>query len=154
LFLLTLLSIRYVETHSVLIMSTCLLFFCVLLAAPFSWMTVLLMRELRLSLILRLWDSYLAEDGSNGSSSSASSSAGGSGVVVGGSVGSGFRQLHVYVCAAFLLRWSRELKRMDFQQLVTFLQRLPTDEWSEADVESLLAQAHIYRTIYSPQHLA
>jgi len=119
----------------------------------FRWMTVLLMRELRLSLILRLWDSYLSEDGSSGAKGA---SVVGSSVVprVGGGVGVGFRQLHVYVCAAFLLRWSRELKRMDFQQLVTFLQKMPTDEWTEADVESLLAQAHIYQMLYSPQHLA
>lgn len=137
----------------------------------FRWMGCLLMRELRLPLIFRLWDSYLSE---------------------GATVAAGFKVLHVYVCAAFLMRWSEQLKKMDFQQIIQFLQKLPTgqkgagqlrrhthtatfvqdwpahlavllvawtvfsDDWTAADVESLLAQAHIYKTLFhaSPQHLA
>lgn len=101
----------------------------------FRWMTCLLMRELKLPLILRLWDSYLSEEPS---------------------FTSGFKNLHVYVCAAFLMRWKDELKQMDFQQLIQFLQKLPTDNWNEKDVETLLAQAHVYQQLFqdSPHHLA
>lgn len=101
----------------------------------FRWMSCLLMRELKLPLILRLWDSYLSEDGG---------------------FSSGFKVLHVYVCAAFLMRWKDDLKRMDFQQLIQFLQKLPTDDWHEQEIESLLATAHVYRELFhaAPQHLA
>jgi hypothetical protein len=101
----------------------------------FRWMSCLLMRELKLSLILRLWDAYLSEDAG---------------------FASGFKVFHVYVCAAFLMRWKEELKRMDFQQLIQFLQKLPTEDWTEQEIESLLATAHVYRELFhaSPQHLA
>jgi hypothetical protein len=76
----------------------------------FRWMGCLLMRELRLPLIFRLWDSYLSE---------------------GATVAAGFKVLHVYVCAAFLMRWSEQLKKMDFQQIIQFLQKLPTGQSEE-----------------------
>ena len=34
----------------------------------------------------------------------------------------GFAVLHVYVCAALLVRWSAELQALEFQDLVMFLQ--------------------------------
>ena len=40
--------------------------------------------------VYRVWDTYLAE-------------------------GEQFGTLHIYVCAAFLIHWSDELKKMDFQ---------------------------------------
>jgi len=99
----------------------------------FRWMNCLLMRELSLPLVIRLWDAYLSEEG-----------------------GSGFRSFHPYVCAALLVRFSRRLQEMDFQDLVMFLQHLPTDSWTEQDVETLLSQAYIYKSLFhgSPHHLA
>jgi hypothetical protein len=129
----------------------------------FRWMNCLLMRELRLSLIIRLWDTYLSEDG-----------------------GDGFKVFHIYACAAFLIGnaprmlyarpaamittrtqkhtqarkhtfagFAERLKEMEFQDLVLFLQSLPTGEWEVKDVESLLSQAFIYQSLFesSPSHL-
>ena len=53
----------------------------------------------------------------------------------------GFAVLHVYVCASLLVRWSQQLQKMDFQELVMFLQDLPTSGWSTGDVAELLSQA-------------
>ena len=64
------------------------------------------------------------------------------------SAGDGFATLHVYVCAALLTRWSDKLCNMDFQQLVTFLQHLPTAEWTEKDVAELLSQAFVFKSLY------
>ena len=50
----------------------------------------------------RLWDTYLAEGAE------------------------GFADFLVYACAALLLNWADELKEMEFQDLVIFLQHLPT----------------------------
>jgi len=56
----------------------------------FRWMNCLLMREASLKNIIRMWDTYMAE-----------------GV-------DGFSAFHLYVCAAFLISWAKDLKKMDF----------------------------------------
>ena len=92
----------------------------------FRWMNCLLMRELSLDLILRVWDTYLAEhSGSDDASFSDATS-------------DGFAVLHVYACAALLTRYSAELLKMDFGELVMFLQHLPTTGWSVKEVSEHL----------------
>lgn len=56
----------------------------------FRWMNCLLMREIPLPVLLRVWDTYLSESES-------------------------FGALHVFVCTAFLIHWSEELVELDFQ---------------------------------------
>ncbi|KAI8841234.1 rab-GTPase-TBC domain-containing protein [Chytridium lagenaria] len=41
----------------------------------------------------------------------------------------GFSDFHLYVCAAFLVKWSEQLRKMDFQEVMIFLQSLPTASW-------------------------
>jgi len=96
----------------------------------FRWMNCLLMREIPLPLIIRMWDTYLSEI-------------------------DGFSTFHVYVCAAFLKKWSQELKSRDFQSLMMFIQHLPTTQWTENDIQVLLSEAYVYKTLYhdSPSHL-
>lgn len=62
----------------------------------------------------------------------------------------------MYTCAALLVRWSGELQRMEFQELVHFLQHLPTTGWSNKEVSELLSQAYVLKTLYhdAPSHLA
>lgn len=91
----------------------------------FRWMNCLLLRELPLAAIMRVWDTYLAEETS------------------------GFESFHVYVCAVLLERFRDKLLTMQFQEILMFLQELPTSEWGEEDVEPLLAQAYIFSTQYS-----
>lgn len=87
----------------------------------YRWMNCLLMREVSLPLIIRLWDTYVAEP-------------------------DGFKVFHIYVCAAMMKRFSSELlARKEFQDLILFLQNLPTDSWTEKDIETLLAQAYVYK---------
>ncbi|KAJ1895771.1 GTPase-activating protein, partial [Kickxella alabastrina] len=99
----------------------------------FRWMNCLLMRELSLDCVVRVWDTYLAEGGG----------------------AQGFSAFHTYVCAAFLLRWSKELRAMDFQEIMVFLQRPPTAAWADRDVELLLSEAYVIKCLYdgSPSHL-
>lgn len=96
----------------------------------FRWMNCLLMRELPFPLIVRVWDTYLAET-------------------------DGFAVFHVYVCAALLVSFSEELLEMDFQDLVMFLQNLPTASWSCREIDIILSQAYMWRTIFgaAPSHL-
>ena len=64
--------------------------------------------------------------------------------------------LHVYTCVALLVRWSAELQKMEFQELVHFLQHLPTTGWSNKEVGELLSQAFVFKTLYhnAQSHLA
>jgi len=99
----------------------------------FRWMNCLLLRELPLRAVLRLWDTYLAEDRA------------------------GFENFHVYVCAVFLKEHEDRLLEMGFQDILMFLQDLPTSEWGEEDIDPILSQAYILSTLYdgsSTGHLA
>ncbi|KAL8947768.1 MAG: hypothetical protein Q9222_005989 [Ikaeria aurantiellina] len=96
----------------------------------FRWVNCLLMREVSIGCIIRMWDTYLAEE-------------------------QGFSDFHLYVCAAFLVKWSEQLVRMEFQDIMMFLQALPTAGWTEKDVELLLSEAFIWQSLFrgSSAHL-
>ncbi|ORY16023.1 GTPase activating protein-like protein GYP1 [Clohesyomyces aquaticus] len=96
----------------------------------FRWMNCLLMREISVKNTIRMWDTYLAED-------------------------DGFSSFHLYVCAAFLVKWSDQLQKMDFQEIMMFLQALPTRQWTEKDIELLLSEAFIWQSLFrgSSAHL-
>ncbi|KAH7118737.1 rab-GTPase-TBC domain-containing protein [Dendryphion nanum] len=96
----------------------------------FRWMNCLLMREISVKNTIRMWDTYLAED-------------------------DGFSSFHLYVCAAFLVKWSDQLRKMDFQEIMMFLQALPTRQWTEKDIELLLSEAFIWQSLFrgSSAHL-
>ncbi|CCE64962.1 hypothetical protein TPHA_0J01400 [Tetrapisispora phaffii CBS 4417] len=61
---------------------------------------------------------------------------------------SSLNEFHVFVCAAFLIKWSDKLLDMDFQEIITFLQNPPTSEWEENDIEMLLSEAFIWQSLY------
>lgn len=69
---------------------------------------------------------------------------------------SGFAEFHVYVAAAFLCKWSRHLQTLEFQELIMFLQSPPTREWTDGDVQVLLSEAYMWKSLYhdSPRHLS
>lgn len=90
----------------------------------FRWMNCLLMREVSVKNTIRMWDTYIAE-GANG-----------------------FSEFHVYVCAAFLVKWSSQIQEMDFQEIMMFLQALPTKEWGEKDIELLLSEAYMWQSLF------
>ncbi|XP_059367486.1 TBC1 domain family member 22A isoform X2 [Carassius carassius] len=96
----------------------------------FRWMNNLLMRELPLRCTIRLWDTYQAEP-------------------------EGFSHFHLYVCAAFLVRWRKEiLEEKDFQGLMILLQNLPTMHWENEEVSVLLAEAYRLKFAFAdaPNH--
>lgn len=91
----------------------------------FRWMNCLLLREFSLPIIQRLWDSYLSEGLD------------------------GFKSFHPYVCAAFLLKWRRELQVLEFQDIIVFLQKPPTANWTDRDVEMLVAEAFVLKSLFN-----
>ncbi|KAI0297111.1 rab-GTPase-TBC domain-containing protein [Russula brevipes] len=90
----------------------------------FRWMNCLLMREISVKNTVRMWDTYLAEGPD------------------------AFSQFHLYVCSAFLVRWSEKLREMDFQGIIMFLQSLPTQDWTDHEIEMLLSQAFLLNSIW------
>lgn len=90
----------------------------------FRWMNCLLMREISVKCTIRMWDTYLAE-GTDA-----------------------FSQFHLYVCSALLVKYSDRLREMDFQEIIIFLQRLPTQNWGDHDIELLLSEAYVLKTVW------
>ncbi|KAK9370736.1 rab-GTPase-TBC domain-containing protein [Lipomyces kononenkoae] len=90
----------------------------------FRWMNCLLMREVSVKNTIRMWDTYMAEGPT------------------------GFSEFHLYVCAAFLVKWSVQIQTMDFQEIMMFLQSLPTQSWTEKDVELLLSEAYMWQSLF------
>ncbi|RWS04136.1 TBC1 domain family member 22B-like protein [Dinothrombium tinctorium] len=137
----------------------------------FRWMNNLLIRELPLRCIVRLWDTYLAEGAvtttslptpssapSNNSSSVQQKSSFIS--VSENSVwnmgnGTPFAcSFHLFVCAAFLRFWSKTLLReKDFQGLMLLLQNLPTFHWGDTEIKLLVADAYQLKYTFTPNHL-
>ncbi|BFG29203.1 hypothetical protein CerSpe_154770 [Prunus speciosa] len=97
----------------------------------FRWFNCLLIREIPFHLISRLWDTYLSE-------------------------GDALPDFLVYIFASFLLTWSDELLKLDFQELVMFLQHLPTNNWTHQELEMVLSRAFMWHSMFksSPRHLA
>ncbi|CAJ2679109.1 unnamed protein product [Trifolium pratense] len=97
----------------------------------FRWFNCLLIREIPFNLITRLWDTYLAE-------------------------GDALPDFLVYIFASFLLTWSDKLQGLEFQELVMFLQHLPTQKWTHQDLEMVLSRAFIWHSMFnnSPSHFA
>ncbi|RDX76159.1 TBC1 domain family member 22B, partial [Mucuna pruriens] len=97
----------------------------------FRWFNCLLIREIPFHLVARLWDTYLAE-------------------------GDALPDFLVYIFTSFLLTWSDKLQKLDFQELVMFLQHLPTKNWTHQELEMVLSRAFMWHSMFNncPSHLA
>ncbi|XP_022761583.1 TBC1 domain family member 22A-like isoform X1 [Durio zibethinus] len=82
-------------------------------------------------LVTHLWDTYLAE-------------------------GDALPDFLVYMFASFLLTRSDKLQKLDFQELVMFLQHLPTHNRTYQELEMVLSRAYLWHSLFnsSPNHLA
>ncbi|KAL7712803.1 Rab-GAP TBC domain-containing protein [Entamoeba marina] len=98
----------------------------------FRWFNCFLLREMSLTQGLRLWDTYLSEED-----------------------GSGFSVFHLYVCVALIQKYSSHLLSLEFAEIVQFLQNLPSDKWSDSDLDIILSQAYILKRQFlgAPSHL-
>ncbi|RUP16959.1 rab-GTPase-TBC domain-containing protein, partial [Jimgerdemannia flammicorona] len=151
----------------------------------FRWMNCLLMRELSLENTIRMWDTYLVGFPSQEFVEARGAREGRGWktfVTVEYSVrapkiwqgephhdncrdhaysyyiaedSDGFSEFHVYVCAAFLVKWSDQIKKLDFQGIMMFLQQLPTQAWEAKDIELLLSEAFMWKSLFhnAPSHL-
>jgi hypothetical protein len=95
------------------------------------WLFSLLIREFSMKVAVRLFDTYMSDE-------------------------TGFSVLHLYVCASILLKWSIKLQKMNLDNIMLFLQDLPTKQWSEQDLDVIIAEAYVFKSLYedSTGHLA
>ena len=127
----------------------------------FRWMNCLLMREISIGNTIRMWDTYMVRRPQYYVSQFAIL------IVISQAEEQGFSRFHLYVCAAFLVKWTDQLVKMDFQvrskmldahftgfsfivaqEIMMFLQALPTKNWTEKDIELLLSEAFIWQSLF------
>lgn len=98
-----------------------------MLQLTFRWMNCLLVRELPLRCSIRLWDTYAVEQATSTQS---------------------LADFHVFLCAVFLVHWSKQMRQMDFQQLMLFSQKFPTAKWRSQELETLVSEAFVLRSVF------
>lgn len=83
------------------------------------WMICFFIRDLHIDNIMRLWDYYISHNAM---------------------YPNGFLDLHVYNCAAFLLRWQPKLMVGDFSSNIILLQHLDDETiyWTAGDIEDMI----------------
>lgn len=88
----------------------------------FRWCFCLLLREFPINLSIKLLDYYLTEEYSQD-------------------------ELCVYVILALLLRFSFKLKTLKREQIIMFLQNLPTANWGDQDIQLLVSEAFTLKNL-------
>lgn len=89
----------------------------------FRWCFCLLFRELPLNLSTKLMDFYLTEDSSQD-------------------------ELCLYLMLALVLKFSTRLKELKKEQIIIFLQRLPTGSWGDQDIHLLVSEAFVLKNMF------
>jgi hypothetical protein len=89
----------------------------------FRWIFCLLLREFPVFLSIKLIDYYLVED-----------------------INPGY--LCVYLSTALLLKFSFRIKSMRREEIMMFLQCLPTSDWGEQDIRLLVSEAFGLRSFF------
>jgi hypothetical protein len=84
----------------------------------------MLLRMFNANVGVRLFDTYIACEG-------------------------GFPELMVFLFIAIVEKFAKKLLGMRFEDLMAFLQNLPTREWDESDIEMVIAEAYCYQTIFT-----
>lgn len=134
----------------------------------FRWMNCLLMREFPMRVVLRMFDTYIAESSSliNTQVDDEDDFRGKKNSLVSmddatddlseefstlstsnNSTAQKLIDFHVYVCYAFLEKWATTLQSMDFTGIIMFLQSCPTTSWDERDIEMLLSEAFLWQSL-------
>ena len=90
----------------------------------FRWVFCLMLREVPLNLSIKLIDYYLVEEYPPS-------------------------ELCLYLALALLLRYSKKVKELQREQIIIYLQSLPTAEWGEQDIQLLVSEAYALRAYFN-----
>jgi len=58
----------------------------------------------------------------------------------------------VFLLIAIIEKFAKKLLAMKFEDLMNFLQHLPTKDWNIQDLEMVIAEAYVYQKIFSEKH--
>ena len=89
----------------------------------FKWVTCLLLRQFSVKIGLRLFDTYLADENN-------------------------YFGFSLYILAAIILKFSKKFKKMNFEEMMIFQQNMPTKEWQEEDLATVIAEAYVYQNYF------
>lgn len=60
--------------------------------------------------------------------------------------------LMIYLLIAILEKFAKKILSLRSDELMTFMQKLPTKEWNEADLEIVIAEAFVLKKIYGQKN--
>ena len=89
----------------------------------FRWILCLLLREFPIHLAIKLMDHYLTEEMNPG-------------------------EFCVYLAATLFLKFSFKLKTLKKEQIIMYLQNLPTGGWGDEDIKMLVSEAFTLKSLY------
>eukprot|EP01057_Protomagalhaensia_wolfi_P000948 Protomagalhaensia_wolfi_Nauph_80__947@NODE_1547_length_1475_cov_42_205432_g1201_i0_p1_GENE_NODE_1547_length_1475_cov_42_205432_g1201_i0NODE_1547_length_1475_cov_42_205432_g1201_i0_p1_ORF_typecomplete_len249_score26_64RabGAPTBC/PF00566_18/2_7e39_NODE_1547_length_1475_cov_42_205432_g1201_i024770 len=97
----------------------------------FRWMNCLMAREFDTMCLIQLWDTYVSEGAKN------------------------LRRFMVFLGAAYLMRLSTSLMKLNFQDAMLFIQSPPSIDWKSREIEMLVAEVFILKSLFegSPKQL-
>jgi hypothetical protein len=55
----------------------------------------------------------------------------------------------LYLLVAIMVKFSNQLQKLNFDDIMRFMQKPPTREWNEKDLETIISEAYVYRIHYS-----
>jgi hypothetical protein len=55
----------------------------------------------------------------------------------------------LYLLVAIMVKFSNQLQNLNFDDIMRFMQKPPTKEWTEKDLETIISEAYVYRSHYS-----
>ncbi|KAJ6249271.1 tbc1 domain family member 22a [Anaeramoeba flamelloides] len=89
----------------------------------YKWIHCFFLREFDFNHLIRLWDTYFSET-------------------------ENFSIFHIYVCAALLNFYSKEILKLNEHNLIIFLQKIPNEDFTFEDLNLILAQAYTWKIQY------
>ena len=79
-----------------------------------KWVTCLLLRQFSVKIGLRLFDTYVTDEGN-------------------------YFSFCLYILAAIVLKYSKKFKKMKFEAMMKFQQNMPTRQWTEEDLSTVIS---------------
>ena len=95
-----------------------------LFAVSFRHISTMLLRMFSVNVGIRMFDTFIA-------------------------AGSSFPDLMICIFIAVMEKYAKRLMSMKFEELMSFLQNLPTKNWEEDELEMTIAEAYCYKSIFS-----
>lgn len=55
----------------------------------------------------------------------------------------------IYLLIAILEKFANKILGLKSDELMTFMQKIPTKDWQSQDIDVIIAEAYVYKNIYS-----